>query len=140
LLLIKNKLEEIDEALNSYILWEDETYIKNISINYDSIFKLQNILEEIDPVFKDVNIVFLLDEYENISFTYKKVINNWVRMSIPKTSFRIAGRKQNDVYKETYLESNRKGHEFFVEDLDDIFRLNLDPKIKNEKEKIKKIY
>ncbi|MFP0868063.1 hypothetical protein [Acinetobacter johnsonii] len=135
LLLIKNKLEEIDEALNSYILWEDETYIKNISINYDSIFKLQNILEEIDPVFKDVNIVFLLDEYENISFTYKKVINNWVRMSIPKTSFRIAGRKQNDVYKETYLESNRKGHEFLVEDLDDIFRLNLDPKIKNEKER-----
>lgn len=140
LFLIKNKLEEIDEALNYYILWEDESYIKNISINYDSIFKLQKILESIDPVFKDINIVFLLDEYENIGSIYKKVINNWVRMSIPKISFRIAGRKQNDIYKETYFESNRKGHEFLVEDLDDIFHINSDKKTKNEKEKILKSF
>lgn len=133
--LIKNKLDEIDEALNYYILWEDESCIKNISINIGSIFKIKNILESIDPIFRNANIVFLLDEYENISSTYKKVINNWVRMSVPEISFRIAGRKQNDVYKETHFESNQKGHEFLVEDLDDIFRTNLDQKTKKEKEK-----
>ena len=50
--LIKNKLDEIDEALNYYILWEDESCIKNISINIGSIFKIKNILESIDPIFR----------------------------------------------------------------------------------------
>ncbi|HAV5964873.1 TPA: hypothetical protein JI230_09050 [Acinetobacter baumannii] len=132
--LIGNKLDELDDALNSYILWEDESYVKNINLINNSIFKTQKILESVDPIFKDINIVFLLDEFENIESYYKKIINNWVRMSIPKISFRIAGRKQNDIYKETYNEENRKGHEFLVEDLDDIFNLSLDASIKKEKE------
>ncbi|WP_088458761.1 ORC-CDC6 family AAA ATPase [Acinetobacter soli] len=140
MILIRNKLDELDDALNSYILWEDESYVKNINLINNSIFKAQNILESIDPIFKDINIVFLLDEFENIGSYYKKIINNWVRMSIPKISFRIAGRKQNDIYKETYNEENRKGHEFLVEDLDDIFNLSLDASIKKEKEKNLKFF
>jgi hypothetical protein len=134
MVLIENKLDELDDALNSYILWEDESYVKNINLINNSIFKTQKILESADPIFKDVNIVFLLDEFENIESYYKKIINNLVRMSIPKISFRIAGRKQNDIYKETYNEENRKGHEFLVEDLDDIFNLSLDASVKKEKE------
>ena len=138
--LIGNKLDELDDALNLYILWEDESYVRNINLINNSISKTQKILESVDPIFKDINIVFLLDEFENIESYYKKIINNWVRMSIPKISFRIAGRKQNDIYKETYNEENRKGHEFLVEDLDDIFNLSLDASIKKEKENHLKVF
>ncbi|MDC4527803.1 hypothetical protein OHV52_18280, partial [Acinetobacter baumannii] len=102
---------------------------KKTQLINNSIFKLKNLLSAINPFFKDLNFVFLLDEFENIESSYKKVINNFVRMAEPGYSFRVAGRKESNNFNETYNEQNLSGHEFILVDLDEIYRTEHSRKI-----------
>ena len=68
--------------------------------------------------------MYLFDEFENVNSDYKKIINEFVRMSEPGYFFRIAGRKESAVTSQTLNEKNKDGNEFVLIDLDVIYNNN----------------
>lgn len=76
------------------------------------------------PAFETFNLIYILDEIENLSEQQQEVINTLVRYAEARASFRITGRLYARKTLATIAggEENREGSEFKVTRLDDILR------------------
>lgn len=76
------------------------------------------------PVFEEFNLIYILDEIENLSEQQQEVINTLIRYAEARASFRITGRLYARKTLATIAggEENREGSEFKVTRLDDILR------------------
>jgi hypothetical protein len=74
--------------------------------------------------FSDFNLIYILDEIENLSEQQQEVINTLVRYAEARAAFRITGRLYARKTLATIAggEENREGSEFKVTRLDDILR------------------
>ena len=74
--------------------------------------------------FRAINLIFILDEIENLSSKQQEVLNTLVRYAEGRVAFRMTGRLYARQTLATIAggEENREGSEFTVTRLDDILR------------------
>lgn len=121
---LKKASKKINTAINNYAFTSTLDLIPPFTPGSLSL-KFKKALDEWHPVFKDISLVYLIDEIENFySIEHQEVIQSFIRYGEGMTTFRISGR----LYAiKTYStigggEENREDVEFK--------KINLDEKLK----------
>lgn len=109
------------EVNNAY--FKPQMEIRVLSSPGSLIFGLPKLLQKNSEVFKEINFLYLIDEFENISKLQQKYINSLIRERALPVSFRIGVRRHGIHTYETLGsgEKNKEGHEFEAIRLDDTF-------------------
>lgn len=136
-------IEEFDKRISDVDLFRGDVPFhggkfnpKNRGFASESItFGVSEVILKLLPSLKDVNIIFLLDEYENFLEYQQIVINTLLRFTRPKIKFRIGmrlegfrtfrmiadedfikeGREYRKIVFEEVLNKNRGFHQFLLE-------------------------
>lgn len=142
-------LNEIDDRLNMTMINDLLQYV-NRELRYinkyknDALFSRQpftpvhlwdyyelsgvimQTLKEVHPEFKNVNVLLLIDEFENLPAELQKQFNNLVKFCKPGMSLRIGRRSENDnivtsetINTEEYLRKDHDYHLIILEWRDD---------------------
>lgn len=121
---LKKESKKINTAINNYA-FTNELEIMPLFSPGNLALKFKAALNEWHPAFKDILLVYLIDEIENFySIEHQEVIQSFIRYGEGMTTFRISGR----LYAiKTYStigggEENREDVEFK--------KINLDEKLK----------
>lgn len=122
---LKKESKRINTEINNYAFTGILNLIPPFSLG-NLALNFKKALNEWQPLFKDISLVYLLDELENFYSTeHQEVIQTFIRYGEGMTTFRISGR----LYAvKTYStigggEENREDVEFK--------KINLDEKLKN---------
>ncbi len=138
----KELIEEICEVLHlkSYILSlrrHIDYEVNNLSLKKNNpdikicvspgllIFELPYIVKQCIKEFKDVQIIYLIDEFENFTIYQQKYINTLLRERRGPATFRIGARLYGLKTMSTYagdMEENKEGSEYEVYYIDSNFR------------------
>jgi hypothetical protein len=130
----ENTLEKIINEFDSRIK-EVEIYLGNIPfykkdfkpkergfLSQSLSFGIPRLLLENLSVFKDLNIVILLDEYENFLEYQQKIINTLFRFTKPNIKFRIGMRLEgfrtfNMISKDDFIKEGREYRKVIFEEV-----------------------
>ncbi len=122
------KLEEmqkvVDINVNNYAIVRNLDGIKiNISPG-KMIYGIPEIISKLIPFFKDVQFLYLIDEFENLTETQQKYINTVLREKNLPCSFRVGSRLYGIRTYQTFSanEENKEGSEYEKFIIDENFR------------------
>ncbi len=88
-----SRLKEVELYLGNVPFYKNEFKPKERGFSSQSIsFEIPELLILIIPSFKSLNLVLLLDEYENFLIYQQKVVNTMLRFTKPHIKFRIGMR------------------------------------------------
>lgn len=89
---LKKASKKINTAINNYAFTSTLDLIPPFTPGSLSL-KFKKALDEWHPVFKDISLVYLIDEIENFySIEHQEVIQSFIRYGEGMTTFRISGR------------------------------------------------
>ncbi|WP_129447823.1 hypothetical protein [Methylibium sp. Pch-M] len=116
-------LRTIDDATNAAAF----TGALNLRLPFstgDLALPMGAALRKWHPAFEATNLIYVLDEIENLSVKQQEVLNTLVRYAEGRVAFRMTGRLYARKTLATIAggEENREGSEFSVTRVDDILR------------------
>ncbi|MCB5206702.1 ORC-CDC6 family AAA ATPase [Methylovorus mays] len=123
---VLNERKKIDEAVNN-AAFSGKVDV-HIPFSIGSIcIPVSRALHAWHPIFKDVPLIYLIDEIENLNEQQQEVLNTLIRYGESNATFRVTGRLYGLKTTKTMGagEENREGSEYKTIVLDDILR-NLD--------------
>ena len=108
---------EIDEWIRNYKYYSgSEERLKNMIHGSDMVRKLCNCIKSCISRFKNVELLILIDEYENVKY-FQEITNTWIRRvdSLSACSYRIGTRPQGiSTYNTEFSEEIRDGRDFIL--------------------------
>lgn len=113
---ILQELSYIDYYKNNALFTDEEFTPTQIHSLYQiSTILIENI-KKLQPSWKNLNIVLLIDEFENLGFQLQKMFNNLLKFSNKAISFRIGRRSEGLITTETINESEylRENHDYIL--------------------------
>ncbi len=116
--------KEVDLVVNNCAIKKN---LEDITISITRgrmIFGIPKILDEKIPSLKQPLILYLIDEFENLTEQQQKYINTLIREKEPPCSFKIGARLYGIKTYDTYSggEKNKEGSEFESLILDEVLR------------------
>ena len=120
---IENYLHElqrmVDKAINNYVITRRLDFEVTASPGR-LVFGIPKIVSMYFSVLEDVQILYLLDELENLSESQQKYINTLIREREPPASFKVGAKLYGIRTYSTYSagETNKEGSEYEVLPLD----------------------
>lgn len=88
-----SRIKEVELYLGNVPFYKNEFRPKERGFSSQSLsFEIPELLISILPTFKSLNIILLLDEYENFLDYQQKVVNTLLRFTKPHVKFRIGMR------------------------------------------------
>jgi hypothetical protein len=116
-------LREIDDAINSAAFSGNVDIRLPFAIGGLSL-PLGTALRQWHPSFERFNLIYILDEIENLTEKQQEVVNTLVRYAEGRATFRLTGRlyARKTLATIAHGEENREGSEFSVIRLDEILR------------------
>jgi hypothetical protein len=128
--------KNIDNAVNNCAITRELKKIDFVFSPGDLLFGIPRKLEETICIFKNVIIVYLIDEVENFNEMQQKFLNTIIRYKKGNTGIKIGARLYGIKTNQTYPSGEiiKEGSEFSKIELDKFLRLN-----KKYKEFLKKL-
>lgn len=114
----------VDSSVNNYSI---KRTIENVKINVSPgslIFGIPEIIAKTLPEFKNIQFLYLIDEFENLTLAQQKYINTLIRDKRIPCSFRIGSRLYGIKTYDTFSadEENKEGSEYEKFIIDEHFR------------------
>lgn len=120
---ITSAVRRIDTAVNA------AAFTRKVDIQLpfspgDFALAIGGALKEWHPSFEQLNLLYILDEIENLSEKQQEVVNTLIRYAEARAAFRVSGRLYARKTLATIAEGeeNREGSEFNVTRLDEVLR------------------
>lgn len=115
--IISNWTSEVDVWIRNYKYYSDsEKNLRNIIHERDMVRRICEYIKMSISVFKNVELLILIDEYENVKF-FQNITNTWIRRvdSFSPYSYRIGTRPHGiSTYATEFSEEIRDGRDFVL--------------------------
>jgi hypothetical protein len=118
-----DRIQEVDRFRGNVAFFQEPFKPKGRAFASQSIsFGVAEMMIDILPFFKDLNIVFLLDEYENFLIQQQVVINTLLKFTRPQIKFRIGMRLEGfrtfgTIYEEDFIMEGREYRKVVFEEV-----------------------
>jgi hypothetical protein len=118
-----DRIQEVDRFRGNVAFFPEPFKPKGRAFASQSIsFGVAEMMLNTLPSFKDLNIVFLLDEYENFLIQQQVVINTLLKFTRPKIKFRIGTRLEGfrtfgTIYEEDFIMEGREYRKVVFEEV-----------------------
>lgn len=108
---------ELDAWIRNYKYHSNaEASLNNIIHGYDIVLKICNSMKSIISKFKNVELLILIDEYENVKY-FHEITNTWIKKVDNRApySYRIGTRPQGiATYNTEFSEEIRNGRDYIL--------------------------
>lgn len=122
------RIKEVEVFLGNVPFYKNKFVPKNRGYLSQSLsFEIPELIHSKIPTLKDINIILLLDEYENFLSYQQKIVNTLLRFTRPLTKFRIGMRLEGFRTYEMISEDDfiKEGREYRTVIFEEILNKNL---------------
>lgn len=113
---ISSAIAYIDAYKNNSVFTNDKFSPDNIFSMYQISAVMIEGLKRSEPLWKNINFIILIDEFENLDFELQKMFNSLLKFSKNEISFRVGRRSEGLITTETINETEylRKNHDYTI--------------------------